>query len=822
MSASGAFTQYVLKVATRCDLACDHCYVFEAADKSWREKPRFSAEDTLVRTAERIAEHASAHGLPSVQVVLHGGEPLLAGKDRLRFAAEELHAALNSVGVGLDLRIHSNGVRLDREFCDLFRKYSVKIGISLDGPKTANDLHRRFANGASSHHHVMSAVELLRGEYRDIYSGILCTVDLRNDPVAVYDAVKAAAPPRADFLLPHATHSAPPLRLGEGGAEYGHWLLAVFDRWNTEDRMFEIRTFDSILAALRGLPSGTEALGLDPVDLVVVEADGTLEQVDSLKVVYSGAPYTGFNVFENTFDEVAGHTGFAARRGGLADLCQTCRQCRFVGVCGGGLRTHRYRALGHGSESADAGKTDAGSAGIVSPASEHDLFNNPSVYCDDLKVLITEIKARSRTATVAESSKQAGPSLPENVLDEIAHGFGGRTAVEHLTRCETWSRRVLLAKFFVASSGVCGPLQESVDHAIGVLKRLDATAPQAVRETLAHPYFRVWAANWIEAAEASTLNSTDCGHIAAIAAAAAIRAGASAELDVPVVDGAVHLPTFGRLIVGTDVAQDKRGVVTVRVEDGVCLIMDAPTWQGVRSVSMPDFAAGQITVEDTDPYRRHCHKWEVTGRLDEDEASAWLRTIPSAWELIGRDHSVYAPGIATGLATIVPIGLSASRNDVSSTARHAFGSIGAGLPVPRFGRDEPDAAALALLFIHEFQHGKLGVVMEQVDLHDLSDRRRFHAPWRLDPRPLDGLLQGTYAHVGVTDFWRMRRLTAPGREERDHANAEFETWLGHTVKSVEVLAESGSLTATGLRFTDAMRETLEPWLSESSLTSAKI
>ena len=36
---SAPISQYVLKVHGRCILACDHCYVYEQADQSWRHKP---------------------------------------------------------------------------------------------------------------------------------------------------------------------------------------------------------------------------------------------------------------------------------------------------------------------------------------------------------------------------------------------------------------------------------------------------------------------------------------------------------------------------------------------------------------------------------------------------------------------------------------------------------------------------------------------------------------------------------------------------------------------------------------------------------------
>ena len=76
--------QFVLKLHSRCDLACDHCYVYQGADQSWRGQPKAMSDETIAWTAQRIAEHAKAHQLAGVHVVLHGGEPLLVGSARLR------------------------------------------------------------------------------------------------------------------------------------------------------------------------------------------------------------------------------------------------------------------------------------------------------------------------------------------------------------------------------------------------------------------------------------------------------------------------------------------------------------------------------------------------------------------------------------------------------------------------------------------------------------------------------------------------------------------------------------------------------------------
>ena len=107
----------------------------------------------------------------------------------------------------------------------------MQVGISIDGYRAANDLHRRYADGRSSYDQVIRAIGLLRTQrYRHLYAGLLCTIDVANDPVAVYEALLELEPPRVDFLLPHATWDDPPARRA-GRDPYADWLIAIFDRW---------------------------------------------------------------------------------------------------------------------------------------------------------------------------------------------------------------------------------------------------------------------------------------------------------------------------------------------------------------------------------------------------------------------------------------------------------------------------------------------------------------------------------------------------------------------------------------------------------------
>ncbi|GAA3017169.1 hypothetical protein GCM10020229_30470 [Kitasatospora albolonga] len=761
------FTQFVLKVHSRCDLACDHCYVYEHADTSWRGKPRTVSEPVLAAAAARIGEHALAHRLTAVHVVLHGGEPLLAGPAVLRRAAELLAAALPE-GCALDLRIHTNGVRLTEEFCELFDELGIKVGVSLDGDRAANDRHRRYADGRSSHAKVLAAVELLRRPaFRHLYAGLLCTVDVENDPVAVYDALVALAPPRIDFLLPHATHDEPPKRPEAlGPTPYADWLLAVHERWTAHGRPVPVRVFDSVYRTLRGRSSLTESLGLDPADLVVVETDGTLEQADSLKTAFDGAPETGFDVFAHTLDQVADHPGMRERQSGLAGLSEQCRACPVVRSCGGGLYAHRYRS-GRG-------------------------FDNPSVFCGDLMKLITTI--RDRITPVAAVPAQPGSAerpLTEAQLDELAHGLGGAGTVRALAAAQLGLTRRLLAAL---SAGAPEPW--------ALLAELDTDAPRALDAVLAHPYARSWAVRCLEREPGG-----DLGGFAELAAAAALRAGREFALPVPVRDGAVHLPTLGRVLVGGGGEAVLQGTADGFAVRGVTVGWDAPgsaAWQPVRRVELP--GGPTLALEDTDP-QRDAHQWPVAGRLPEDELLGWTGALREAWELLRRDLPEYAEGLPAGLSTVTPLRPGPDGRDVSAAARQAFGAVGIARPAT--------APTLALLLAHEFQHVKLGAVLDFHELYDPADERTYHAPWRPDPRPLEGLLQGTYAHLAVTAYWgtRVRAYDGLASAAAEHARVQLATWRAHTARAVETLAGSGSLTALGLRFADGMRATVEPWLA---------
>ena len=224
-------------------------------------------------------------------------------------------------------------------------------------------------------------------------------------------------------------------------------------------------------------------------------------------------------------------------------------------------------------------------------------------------------------------------------------------------------------------------------------------------------------------------------------------------------------------------------------------------WEPIRTLR-----SGVITLrlDDIDP-ERDC-QGSPADRLSPEEIERWRTSFDVAWQLILEDYSAYAPGLAAGLSTITPLRPAASgrrdQRDGPSGARRRR----------RCPPGCPGSAGLVAA-ARVPAHARSGAILDAYDLYDESDHRRFYAPWREDPRPFEGLLQGTYAHIAVADFWRTRRLRLTG-PQAEAAEAHFARWRLHTAEAIEVLAESGSLTPLGDRFVEGMRATVTPWLSE--------
>ncbi|GAB3432923.1 aKG-HExxH-type peptide beta-hydroxylase [Actinophytocola sediminis] len=402
-------------------------------------------------------------------------------------------------------------------------------------------------------------------------------------------------------------------------------------------------------------------------------------------------------------------------------------------------------------------------------------------------------------------------------FDSLARLDGDAGVLRRLRRAER-SRRKLLLRALLADAAKTpewlGPLPP-VDTAWELLARVEARSPRAFDRLLTHPYTGSWAGYTTRLCR----NGADgvgplwihLGHLHALAAAAAVRAGLDFTTEVPVWHGNVMLPSLGmaRLTVtepfSVAVVRGAHGRYTVANDAGAVVLPsrpaeDAPGWWGVRRartrVGARRFA---LRLDDLDPYRG-LYEPIPPQRLPATEIEEWRRLIDEACQLIVRHLPGFAESMPIGLSSLVPKPQVLYRNPSASTGE-AFGSAVVGRPT--------DGASLASTLIHEFQHIVLGGVLHLIRLSDHDPRERIYVPWREDPRPISGAIQGLYAFFGVAAFWRAVAGTGDRR-----AAFEFAYWRQQSWRTFTTLRADAALTEAGQRFLDGIADTLGAWRSE--------
>jgi uncharacterized protein len=357
---------FIVKVASRCNLDCGYCYVYQSPDQSWKSKPQFLSSAVLEQVARRIQEHVVTHDLNEVSVVFHGGEPLLAGVDRLK---DYVTVLSSTITCPVKFGMQTNGILLDKELIAFLSENQIRIGISLDGVRTNNDRFRVYHDGRSSYDETVSAIRLVQSypEHKQILGGILVVVDIRNKPIEILRALDDLGVRGANLLLPDSNYVTLPFRPGGDTTAYGKWLHEFFVLWLESYSHIEVPYFEEILNLMLGGVSTSEEIGAQSVDFVIVETNGDIEAVDTLKMVGREATFLNLNVARNSFDEAITHPAIYSRMSGFNSLCDTCKECEHLNHCGGGYLPHRYSAPNG--------------------------FVNPSVYCEDLKYLFAQMRS---------------------------------------------------------------------------------------------------------------------------------------------------------------------------------------------------------------------------------------------------------------------------------------------------------------------------------------------------------------------------------------------------------------------------------------------
>jgi HEXXH motif-containing protein len=400
-------------------------------------------------------------------------------------------------------------------------------------------------------------------------------------------------------------------------------------------------------------------------------------------------------------------------------------------------------------------------------------------------------------------------AIPRDVFDALAGGGGGPTAISVLAAAEHSKHDILLRGVLAAAQAADATQARYASVGWEVLNEANRRDRDAAARVMRYPAVGAWAVSTLSAPDTDgRAPGAVPARLAAVAAAAAVRSGLDVEVPVLPVAGVVSLPSLGAARVAADsaVVHSHPGGAEVRWPHGRVEIPlgghpDTRGWLGIR-----DCRAGNLeaVIEDLDPFRMPAEAGGLAPRLTAWQARDWQRALQQGWEVLAAGQPAIAAEVAAAISVIVPLRRSVNGH-LSSSSPDTFGALAMSEP--------QDAEACACALTHELQHVKLCAVVDIVKLTSADDGRRYYAPWRDDPRPVAGLLQGAYAHIGVTEFWRRRRQLTTGAAQL-RADGQFALWRAGATRVIDTLLASDGLTLDGTDFVRRMMETARSWMGE--------
>ena len=129
-----------------------------------------------------------------------------------------------------------------------------------------------------------------------------------------------------------------------------------------------IRILDDLVKLVLGGTGTKEGVGITDYKMLVIDTDGSITKNDTLKSSFDGADRFNkpWSVHTHRLRDFIESADFSESVAMQRPTNPTCLACPELSVCGGGMILHRW--------------------------SDHNEYNNASVYCEDQKLLIGRVR----------------------------------------------------------------------------------------------------------------------------------------------------------------------------------------------------------------------------------------------------------------------------------------------------------------------------------------------------------------------------------------------------------------------------------------------
>ncbi len=316
-----------------CNMNCKYCFYYDVMDNREVKSYGFMSLETL----ENIVKEAFDYADNFIGFAFQGGEPTLSGLSFFESFIEFVNK-YKTKNVQVSFSMQTNGLIIDENWAEFFKKNNFLIGLSIDGTKDIHDNNRLDKTGNGTFSRAFKTASLLTKYEVDFNILSVVSKNVAKHPMKIYDFYKKNNFQYIQFI--------PCLdELGEMNVknysltpkDYGDFLCQLFDLWYKDiiaGKQVSIRMFENIVQMLIGYPpESCDMQGICSVN-AVIESDGSVYPCD----FYVLDEWNLGNINNCTFEALK--TNELGRKfvNDSIEKPNKCQKCEYINICRAGCR----------------------------------------------------------------------------------------------------------------------------------------------------------------------------------------------------------------------------------------------------------------------------------------------------------------------------------------------------------------------------------------------------------------------------------------------------------------------------------------------------
>jgi uncharacterized protein len=327
----------IIQATPFCNIDCSYCYL---SDRS--EKTRITL-DTVEAIANFLRDVPVAN--PPLNICWHAGEPLVVP---ISFYERAFHCFAENPGTpAIRHSFQTNATLINDDWCDFFKRWSVNLGVSVDGPRAIHDGQRVDRSGRGTFDRVMRGISKLR--QHEVPFGVISvlTNESLNVPDAIWRFYRSNGITYVAFNVDEqeGVHEASSLNPSQHLTAFRKFMSRIAEL-QERDPTIEVRELDGMRHFLAAPPAVEIKKSDNRAGAILnIDVDGNLTTFSPELLGRVHSRYGRFawaNVHVDSWEQFTQNALFQRAHADIKAGVELCRErCPYFAVCGGGCPSNK-------------------------------------------------------------------------------------------------------------------------------------------------------------------------------------------------------------------------------------------------------------------------------------------------------------------------------------------------------------------------------------------------------------------------------------------------------------------------------------------------